>query len=173
MSKLLLALALIPGFASANTCFLASLAKQRIDTAESAFSQLVRERERDQQDLQRCPKCKGLIDIKEAARQRQEELLNKMITEGTSELETLNPKCQAEKDQQEAEVQAARAAAAALAAKPGARIGMTMKQVLNGTNWGKPDKINRTITAKTVTEQWVYENGYLYFTNGFLTAIQN
>ena len=64
---------------------------------------------------------------------------------------------------------------------PGARIGMTTKAVINETQWGAPKKINRTTTASGVREQWVYDhcgynrcyNGYLYFTNGKLTAIQN
>lgn len=58
--------------------------------------------------------------------------------------------------------------------RPGARIGMTPKQVTEGTNWGKPERINRTITATGTDEQWVYGNGnYLYFRNGKLRAIQN
>jgi len=61
------------------------------------------------------------------------------------------------------------------AAKPGVRIGMTAKQVINNTNWGKPSSINRTVTSHTVTEQWVYNAGpnYLYFKNGVLVAVQN
>ena len=59
-------------------------------------------------------------------------------------------------------------------ALPGARIGMTTKQVLQHTSWGEPKDINRTTTKNGAHEQWVYENGnYLYFTNGKLTAIQN
>lgn len=57
-------------------------------------------------------------------------------------------------------------------------IGMTFIQVLNETNWGHPDTVNRTITAAGQSEQWVYRGAYgkgqyLYFTNGVLTAIQN
>lgn len=60
-----------------------------------------------------------------------------------------------------------------IAKRPSARIGMTAKQVVNKTNWGKPGQINRTITADGVAEQWVYGEGeYLYFRNGRLTAIQ-
>lgn len=54
----------------------------------------------------------------------------------------------------------------------GATIGMTAGEVLQ-TAWGKPVKVNRTVTANAITEQWVYRSGYLYFTNGLLTAIQN
>jgi hypothetical protein len=38
--------------------------------------------------------------------------------------------------------------------------------------WGDPEKINETITKRINSEQWVYSSGYLYFTNGILTAIQ-
>jgi len=64
--------------------------------------------------------------------------------------------------------------AKAQAAKPGVKIGMTQKDVLENTSWGKPLSINRTTTAIGTREQWVYVgNNYLYFTNGILTAIQN
>jgi hypothetical protein len=64
--------------------------------------------------------------------------------------------------------------AAELAKKPGARIGMTAKQVIQKTNWGWPDSVNRTIIRHGTREQWVYGDGqYLYFENGRLTAIQH
>lgn len=64
-------------------------------------------------------------------------------------------------------------ARAVQAKKPRPRIGMSEKQVLRGTNWGKPDYINTTETAHGIFEQWVYEDGqYLYFSNGRLTSIQ-
>lgn len=51
-------------------------------------------------------------------------------------------------------------------------IGMTPQQAIAA--WGKPMKINRTTTASTVREQWVYGgNNYLYFDNGVLTSFQN
>ena len=67
------------------------------------------------------------------------------------------------------------------ASAPGVKIGMTPNQVINDTSWGAPKKINRTTTSSGVREQWVYDHcgysrcygGYLYFTNGVLTAIQN
>lgn len=62
----------------------------------------------------------------------------------------------------------------AIAKRPGARIGMTAKQVIEKTSWGEPESVNRTITQSGVDEQWVYGLGtYLYFKNGRLTAIQN
>jgi len=73
----------------------------------------------------------------------------------------------------EKQIAALEAAAKANKRKGGVRIGMSVKQVLQ-SSWGKPDDINRTTTANTVSEQWVYGNAsYLYFTNGKLTAIQN
>lgn len=55
---------------------------------------------------------------------------------------------------------------------PNVRIGMTMDQVKKKSRWGEPEKINRTTTARGEYEQWVYLSGYLYFTNGKLSAIQ-
>ena len=50
-------------------------------------------------------------------------------------------------------------------------IGMTDKQVKK--SWGTPNDINRTITSRVISEQWVYgANQYLYFENGILTTIQ-
>jgi hypothetical protein len=50
---------------------------------------------------------------------------------------------------------------------------MTQAEVL-ASSWGKPDDINRTITAYGTREQWVYGyRSYLYFDDGILTAIQN
>ena len=64
-------------------------------------------------------------------------------------------------------------ARAVLAKKPRPRIGMSEKQVLHGTNWGKPDYVNTTETAHGIFEQWVYADGqYLYFSNRRLTSIQ-
>jgi hypothetical protein len=56
----------------------------------------------------------------------------------------------------------------------GATIGMTKEEVAK-TCWGlkKPEHINQTRYATHVEEQWVYESSnYLYFRDGFLTAIQ-
>ena len=61
----------------------------------------------------------------------------------------------------------------ALAKKPGVRLGMTPDQVI-GSSWGKPQRVNRTISVRGEREQWVYDGGnYLYFENGVLTSIQN
>lgn len=57
--------------------------------------------------------------------------------------------------------------------KTGVSLGMTKAEVLE-RSWGKPNHINRTVTASGVREQWVYDDrGYLYFENDLLVAIQN
>lgn len=80
----------------------------------------------------------------------------------------------AERDRKFVAAQEAREAqvAAREAKKQGVRIGMSKAQVI-GSMWGKPRKVNRTTTAYSESEQWVYDGGYLYFTDGVLTAIQN
>jgi hypothetical protein len=51
-------------------------------------------------------------------------------------------------------------------------IGMTYDAAIK-TCWGKPHKINRSITAAGTVDQAIYEEGfYLYFTNGVLTSVQ-
>jgi hypothetical protein len=50
--------------------------------------------------------------------------------------------------------------------------GMTKEQVL--ISWGKPLKINRTVTGSVNSEQWVYGGSqYLYFEGDGLTTFQN
>ncbi|WP_394990782.1 hypothetical protein [Emticicia sp.] len=51
------------------------------------------------------------------------------------------------------------------------QIGMTKEMCR--LSWGEPKDINRTITKYSTREQWVYNDGYLYFENGKLTTIQN
>jgi hypothetical protein len=61
-----------------------------------------------------------------------------------------------------------------LSKKPGVKIGMTKKQVIENSSWGKPISINKTKNRYGVNEQWVYgDNNYLYFNNGVLESIQN
>lgn len=50
-------------------------------------------------------------------------------------------------------------------------IGMTDDEVLK-SEWGEPNKINKTESAYGIREQWVYDRGYLYFEDGYLTTIQ-
>ncbi|MDM1377389.1 hypothetical protein, partial [Myroides marinus] len=49
-------------------------------------------------------------------------------------------------------------------------IGMTKEMC--EVSWGKPQYINKTITANKSSEQWVYSDNYLYFDKGILTAMQ-
>lgn len=81
----------------------------------------------------------------------------------------------ASKKAESARLTAARdAEIARVAALPNARIGMTAKQVVERTNWGRPSDVNRTTTRGGVREQWVYSSRrLLYFDNGILTAIQD
>jgi hypothetical protein len=55
------------------------------------------------------------------------------------------------------------------------RIGMTILQAY--LEWCRPWDYHKTETARGVHEQWIYEesppNRYLYFDDGYLTAIQN
>lgn len=55
--------------------------------------------------------------------------------------------------------------------KPNPRIGMAASEVLSST-WGKPKDINKTTTVYSVSEQWVYDKGYIYLEDGIVTAIQ-
>lgn len=60
------------------------------------------------------------------------------------------------------------------AALPPPRVGLTAKQVIEGTNWGRPQVVNKTERAGSIREQWVYGGGfYLYLENGRVTAIQS
>lgn len=51
-------------------------------------------------------------------------------------------------------------------------IGMSEKAARESL-WGEPRRVHKTVTSRGVFEQWVYTEGYLYFENGVLTAIQN
>ena len=48
---------------------------------------------------------------------------------------------------------------------------MTKQQCIDAI--GNPTRINRTTTAVTIYEQWVYSGRYLYFENGKLVTIQD
>lgn len=101
--------------------------------------------------------------------------------ERASKLEKINNDKQATIDQEakertieEARLRSENEKREALSKKPGARIGMSAKQVRESTSWGEPEKINRTTSARGTHEQWVYGGGnYLYFRNGKLVTIQN
>lgn len=51
------------------------------------------------------------------------------------------------------------------------KIGMTEQEVC-ASSWGYPKKQNTTTTASGTRVQWVYDFGYIYFTNGVVTSIQ-
>lgn len=72
-----------------------------------------------------------------------------------------------------AETRKAKAADAARRRKEGVTIGMTQEEVL-ASSWGRPERVNRTITEYATREQWVYGGrNYLYFRDGRLEAISN
>jgi hypothetical protein len=48
------------------------------------------------------------------------------------------------------------------------KIGMPKDIVI--LSWGKPEKINKSVYGNIIKEQWVYNNQYLYFEDGILTA---
>ncbi len=52
------------------------------------------------------------------------------------------------------------------------KIGMTKQEVLDST-WGEPTKKNVDEYQWGREEQWVYGQGYIYFENGIVTAIQH
>lgn len=52
------------------------------------------------------------------------------------------------------------------------KVTLGMTKEMCELSWGKPDNINRTISSGRKSEQWVYENNFLYFENGVLTTIQ-
>lgn len=74
--------------------------------------------------------------------------------------------------QDEANVRKGVAAEKARKKSEGVRVGMSQEEVL-ASQWGKPRKINRTTNASAVSEQWVYDGGYLYFRDGVLQTVQN
>ena len=50
-------------------------------------------------------------------------------------------------------------------------IGMGSDQAK--ASWGPPKRINKTVSASGVHEQWIYSSQYLYFENGKLTSFQS
>jgi len=52
------------------------------------------------------------------------------------------------------------------------KVTIGMSKEMCELSWGKPDNINSTISSGKKSEQWVYDNNYLYFDNGVLTTIQ-
>jgi hypothetical protein len=49
-------------------------------------------------------------------------------------------------------------------------IGMTADQVR--LSWGKPERINATLSSESQREQWIYGKQYLYMRNGLLKSMQ-
>jgi hypothetical protein len=58
--------------------------------------------------------------------------------------------------------------------KPGASIGMTKKQVVRDTDWGKPEATKRVVNADGTWDFWYYNDGdsVLTFLDGELYEIE-
>ena len=57
--------------------------------------------------------------------------------------------------------------------KQGVSVGMSQQDVLD-SSWGRPERINQTVTGRGIREQWVYPGAqYLYFEDGVLTSIHS
>lgn len=50
-------------------------------------------------------------------------------------------------------------------------IGMTEEDLI--LSWGRPEKINKTVVSGIVSEQYVYNNQYVYVENGKVTSFQS
>ena len=53
------------------------------------------------------------------------------------------------------------------------KIAFGMSAELVRKAWGKPQHINKTVTANRVEEQWVYGEQYVYISNGKVSAWQD
>lgn len=108
------------------------------------------------------------------------ERLDKAYPEEAKEFQKLKPELseKAKREAHDEEIAAAKRSASRRKAeatrrkKEGVRIGMSQSEVI-ASSWGKPNHVNRTVTARGTHEQWVYGGGYLYFEDGVLTSIQN
>lgn len=104
---------------------------------------------------------RGLLSIDSKLKPKYASELSKLERiEKAAEIKIKNAEIQREK------------AVAAEKRKQGVHIGMTQEDVV-ASQWGRPRQVNRTTTINGVREQWIYGNGYLYFDDGILTAIQN
>lgn len=80
--------------------------------------------------------------------------------------ETTLARAKAEKEAAEAENIRKRQAK-----KEGVTIGMSQQAVLE-SSWGRPERVNRSVTQHGVHEQWAYPGyNYLHFEDGTLTSI--
>lgn len=52
------------------------------------------------------------------------------------------------------------------------KVSIGMSKEMCELSWGKPKDINKTISSGRNSEQWVYDENYLYFENGILRTIQ-
>lgn len=76
------------------------------------------------------------------------------------------------------EVQAYRRTNQAQAAIEAGKVFVGMRRDEVEKSWGNPARVNKTVVAGAVTEQWVYDRGqagtqYVYMRNGEVTALQS
>lgn len=106
-------------------------------------------------------------------RMRSLEVLERLYPEAAKSLASTKGPLEKEAAAETAKSDLAQArATAARKRREGVSIGMSQQDVLD-SSWGRPRKVNRTTRSNGVSEQWVYDGGYLYFDNGVLTTIQN
>ena len=75
------------------------------------------------------------------------------------------------KQKAERDAAAAERARKKAAKKAGVSVGMSQQEVLE-SSWGRPERVNRRVTANGVHEQWAYSGyNYLHFEDGVLTSI--
>ena len=106
-----------------------------------------------------CASIPSTNDYRQKAKERKEQIENVALTEKGKKVKTKHPDwtneiCNTVADKK-------------------IYAGMTADQVKAA--WGKPYKINSTITGNTEHEQWVmheYGNDYVYFDNGIMTSLQ-
>lgn len=106
-----------------------------------------------------------------AARKWAEDEKRRLIAAQKAERENARKAEQAAIEDAKKAAENAKKAAAECSARGGIAIGMTASQVLSSC-WGAPNHKNITMTASGSREQWIYSEGYVYFTDGIVTAIQ-
>lgn len=89
--------------------------------------------------------------------------------------EGLRDRVSADREREQSQREFNRRVTNAIAAKK-VFVGMTADDVRR--SWGRPDRINRTVTGSTVSEQWIYDRGnyksqYVYVRNGEVTSLQS
>lgn len=139
----------------------AEVAAAAAANAERA-NQAADQRQREAQEAVRT------YDERKAERQRQEEAARAQLA---AEAQALALREQQEAAARERRAKAAAARAQAQARRRPPRIGMSADEVRNGSSWGAPERVYRSITATGSQEQWVYGSSALFFRDDVLYSI--